>query len=160
MPTQEVADTAFAALPKPPPTIHTTPDPRTYVQIRTGLWVDPANTADQHATASVDGQTVTVTASQAQVVWNLGEGGTVTCLDAGTPGGTSCGYTYQRSSAHLSSAARPGVYDISARVTWHVSWICTGPRNPANGEMANRVESLPTMGTLAVGEVQTETRPG
>jgi hypothetical protein len=130
------------------------------VQIRTGLWVDPHNTDDQHATAPVADQTVTVTAYRAQVEWNLGEGRTVTCQNAGTPDGTSCGYTYQRSSAHLSSAARPGVYDISAKVIWHYSWTCTGVCDEPGEVDAGTVESPLTMGTLTVGEVQTETGPG
>jgi hypothetical protein len=156
VPTIDVAYEARNQLQLPTPTVHTSPRNRTYVQLRTGLWVDPADFAVETASATVGGTTVTAIGKPRDVTWNMGES-TVTCDSAGSRNGKTCGYTYQRS-----SAGRPsGKYAISVTVTWDVSWTCQGVCDAPAGDWGpNSTMSRTTDTTLAVGEVQTESRPG
>jgi hypothetical protein len=154
--TIDVALDAYDQLAPPTPHIHTSPANRTYVQLKTGLWLDPGDYQQETAVATAGGQTVTAIGTPKNVTWNMGES-TVTCGSAGSARKTRCGYTYQRS-----SAGRPnGKYAISVTVTWDVRWTCQG----AQCESAGAAFDPPTMSmtsntTLAVGEVQTESRPG
>lgn len=151
VPTAAVAEMARDQLTIPTPTIHTAPSPRTYVKVRTSLWIDRQDFAPRVARASAGGQTVTATAEPQSVVWNMGEN-TVTCTTAGSPKGTDCGYTYNRS-----SAGRPGgAYTISATITWRVTWTCTGACDQAGGTLDDM--SSTSTSPLIVSEIQTNTR--
>lgn len=154
IPTIDLAYEARNALVTPAPTVHTAPSPRTYVQLKTALWVDPADYAVLHsATPPADGQVVTLTATPQSITWNMGEG-SVVCHSAGDRHGRSCGYAYQRSSAD-----RPGgAYTISATVTWGLAWVCAGPCDAHRGTLAPA--TMTSNAQLAVGEVQTQSRPG
>lgn len=155
VPTIDVAYDARNQLQLPAPSVHTSPGQRTYVRLRTGLWVNQADFATVRAPATVPGQTVTAIARPRDVAWNMGER-TVTCGSAGDPAGQSCGYTYARS-----SAAQPGrAYPISATVTWDVSWTCTGACDAPAGTYPDPTMSMTTPATLQVGEIQTQARPG
>jgi hypothetical protein len=103
----------------------------------------------------VPGQTVTAIATPKDVTWKMGEG-TVTCTTAGSRNGTGCGYTYQRSSANQPG----GKYAISATVTWNIYWTCEGVCDAATGNFEYPTVSMTSNADLAVGEVQTESRPG
>lgn len=82
------------------------------------------------ATASVPGISVTATARAKRIVWDMGDGHTVTCTTPGTPYTTSkgdrpsptCGYVYTRSSASQSDH----VFAVMATTTWAVTWIGGG----------------------------------
>jgi hypothetical protein len=133
-PAIDPVDLAFAALAKirlDPADIHTAPS-TTGVGGLVGLpvWMWTPRTAhtwgplsDQ---ASAGPLTVFITATAARVVWNMGDGHTVTCTTPGTRyaarygGGNSpdCGYTYTKSSRGESA----GNYTITATTTWHVAW--------------------------------------
>lgn len=154
--TIDVAYDAYDQLELPAPHVHTSPENKTYVQLRTGLWLDPGDSEVKTAAASAGGQTVTAIGEPKSVTWNMGDG-TVTCDTAGGRNATKCGYTYQRS-----SAAQPnGEYAISATVTWDVRWTCEGVQCDADGGVFKPpTMSMTTNATLAVGEVQTESRPG
>lgn len=154
--TIDVAYDARNQLQVPVPHLHTSPRNRTYVQLRTGLWLDRGDYAKETASASAGGQTVTAIGEPASVTWNMGES-SVICHTAGRRGTTKCGYTYQRSSAD-----RPnGKYAISVTVTWNVRWTCTGVGcDAAGGTYPVPTMSMTSNATLAVGEVQTESRPG
>jgi len=155
IPTIDVAYSAQNQLQLPAPQVHTSPEGKTFVQLRTGLWVDPGGFGREEAPAVVPGQTVTAIATPKSVTWNMGES-TVTCQTAGSPKGTRCGYTYKRS-----SAGQPGGrYAIAVTVTWNVYWTCVGDCDAAQGTYADPTMSMTTNTTLAVGEVQTESRPG
>ena len=74
-----------------PPTVGATPRPTpeavSLIGLPTWLWIDGA---DEHSwgpitrTASAGGVTVTATAKVAKVVWDMGDGNTVTCTNKGT----------------------------------------------------------------------------
>lgn len=150
VPTIDVAETARTQIPFPVPHVHTAPAGRTYVQLTTGLWVDPGDYATLVSPpATITGETVTATATPRSVTWNMGEG-TVVCTGPGSRDGTGCGYTYTHSSAD-----RPGgTYTISATITWALTWACQGACDANAGVLAP--ETRTTTAQLAVGEIQTE----
>ena len=76
--------------------------------------------------ASLGGVTVTATASVSKVLWEMGDGGAVTCTATGTPftdghGGQEspdCGYTYPKQ----------GTFTVRATSYWSVDWTSSsGP---------------------------------
>lgn len=91
------------------------------------MWADDPTTRTMGtATNSVTTAvfTLTLTATVSRVEWDMGDGGTVTCTDAGTPYADSygkkaspdCGYTYTKA----------GTYDVSATTHWAVEWSGMG----------------------------------
>jgi hypothetical protein len=155
-PTIQVAGMARDQLNLPAPEIGTSPSPRSYVRMRTGLWVDPANFRVLTASAEdpTGTQTVTATATPESVTWKMVEG-TVVCQGPGTPNTTQCGYTYQRSSAGQPS----GMYRISASITWTVAWACEGGDCESAGGSLDPM-TMTTSADLPVLEIQTESQPG
>jgi hypothetical protein len=155
MPATAVAMQARAKIELLPPVVHTSPENRTYVRLRTGLWVEGFDQVDQPL--ELGGTTVVLHAQPKTVTWKMGEH-TVTCETAGSRNGKTCGYTYGHSSADQPN----GRYAISATVNWYLSWECTGGLcDAAGGDWGDdSMESRTTDATLAVGEVQTESRPG
>jgi hypothetical protein len=120
------------------------------------LWLRPGEFVKVTAPAIAGGQTVTAIAEPKDVTWKMGES-TVICDTEGSPHGTACGYTYQRSSANQST----GKYAISVTITWDISWTCAGVGCQADqGTYPDPTMSTTTDTTLVVGEVQTESRPG
>lgn len=152
-------DVAFEArdqLYLPTPTVHTSPANRTYVALKTGLWLNQGDYAQKTKSVTDGATTVTAIGDPQQVTWNMGES-TVTCHSEGSRDGRACGYTYERSSAGQPN----GRYTITVTVTWYVHWTCQGVCDAREGNWApNSTMSKTTTTTLAVGEVQTESRPG
>jgi hypothetical protein len=136
--------------------VHTAPAPHTYVRLKTALWVEgfdpittpPAKTATMSVVAVATPKTVT---------WRLGPEN-LTCANAGEKNNPDlCGYTYKRSSADQ----KGGVFDLSARITWSIEWVCEGPGCPipANGDLPDLfMDSAPF--PLIVTEIQTEAETG
>jgi hypothetical protein len=133
-----------------------TPEPgRTGVLgLPTYLWV---NNPGAHTlgpisdTATEGGVTVTLTAKVSRVLWNLGDGTTLTCTGAGTPyrdefgarPSPTCGHTY----AHPSTELPGGVYHVSATAVWDVAWTGGGQ----SGQIPFDVTSETS---IRIGEVQ------
>jgi hypothetical protein len=133
-----------------------TPEPgRTGVLgLPTYLWV---NNAGPHTlgpisdSATEGGVTVTLTAKVSNVVWNLGDGTTITCTGAGTPyrdefgarPSPTCGHTYEHASTELPG----GVYRVTATAVWDVTWTGGGQ----SGQIPFEVGSSTT---IRIGEVQ------
>lgn len=157
VPTIDVATLARAGLQLPYPTVHTSPANKTYVQLRTGLWIGQGDYGTFTADATAGGTTVRAIANPNDVTWRMGES-TVTCHSPGSKSGRTCGYTYQRSSAGQPN----GKYAISVTTTWNISWVCVQGTcdAPSGGWGPNSTMSRTTDAALAVGEVQTESRPG
>ncbi|GAA2603522.1 hypothetical protein GCM10010411_42010 [Actinomadura fulvescens] len=152
IPTAAVAEMAFDEIRFPPPVIHTSPENKTFVGVRTGLWIDPAGFRRLEAKAEAGPQVVTAVAIPQNVTWNLVEG-SVVCDGPGSTSGTQCGYEYKRS-----SHGQPGNrYRISATITWNVTWTCEGPCQPQSDTL-DPMEMTSTF-DLAVGEIQTGSRP-
>lgn len=98
-----------------------------YVGWNTWLWAenpDPSTYGPTTMSISEAGYTVTATAKVKDVVWDMGNGDTVTC-DAGTPWPRSavhneaspdCGYKY----------TKQGEYQVSATSHWVIDWSGIG----------------------------------
>jgi hypothetical protein len=75
------------------------------------------------ATANARTVTATATATPAKVVWDMGDGDSVTCDGPGTPysasdsnATTDCSYTWPQA----------GNYTVTATVYWSVTWTAVG----------------------------------
>ncbi|MGO1488984.1 MAG: hypothetical protein ACTHWA_10595, partial [Arachnia sp.] len=131
-----------------PLTTQNAPDHLGYVGWNAWLWVESAgeNTwGPITRSASEAGYTVTATASVSEVVWDMGNGDTVTC-DQGTPWHESlsrnepspdCGYVY----------VRDGEYTIAATTFWNIEW--SGIGSSGTIEM-----DLTRSGDVRIAEVQ------
>ena len=93
------------------------------VNVATWLWVDPATWHPVTATANAGPVTTTATAAPTKVVWDMGDGHTVTCdgpgtvYDPSTPDATTdCSYTWPAA----------GTYTVTATIYWSVSWAAAG----------------------------------
>ena len=123
----------------------------------TWMWAaDPGESTTGPITrsASAGGVTVTATARLRETVWNMGDGGVVTCSGenaAGTPYARSydalpsptCGYRYTRS-----SGSEPGrKYTVTVTSNWEIEWS-------GEGRSGTMTRSFVRSTQLRVGEVQ------
>ncbi|HEX3794636.1 MAG TPA: hypothetical protein VHV57_09055 [Acidimicrobiales bacterium] len=99
------------------------------VGVATWLWIDPVAWQDKTATASAGTVTATATAAPSKVVWDMGDGDSVTCDGPGTPysasdpnATTDCSYTWPQ----------VGSYTVTATVYWSVSWTAVGAAGGGN----------------------------
>lgn len=154
---RELAEQALDRVPLPPPRVRMNPSAGTgaVTNVETWLWIDPDQWQPVSASASAGGVTVTTTATPERVVFDMGNGDTVTCAGPGAPYDptrraaeqtTGCAYTYRRSSAHQPG----GRYLVSATVFYRVAWSASGIA--AGGALApiSQTESVP----LRVAEIQ------
>ncbi|MFG2894906.1 ATP/GTP-binding protein [Streptomyces sp. NPDC048248] len=118
------------------------------------MWTEktPETYGPNTASATAGAVTVTATARVSKIVWDMGDGHTVTCTSAGTPYEASygkrrspdCGYLYKRSSKD-----EPGQkYGVTATSTWTVDWNGAGQ----SGQMSQTRQSQAqiTIGQLKV----------
>jgi hypothetical protein len=150
---EELAQRAVEQLPLAQPQIGMTPTPgRTgLVGLPVWLWLEGGIWTPVSATASVPGLSVTATATPVRVVWDMGDGTTVTCRTAGVPYRASagdamspeCGHRYERPS----SAEPDEAYDVTATVTWDIQWAGGG----ASGDLT-QVRSATAQ--ARIGELQ------
>ena len=118
------------------------------------MWTTSAPTTfgPQVLTGSAGGITITATARVDRIVWNMGDGSTVTCRTPGTPyddryafrDSPDCGHRYTRTSAGTPGSA----YPITATSYWVVDW--TGPAG-SSGQIAL---DLTSSTSIVVGELQ------
>lgn len=115
------------------------------------LWteVTPTSWGPNSATATVPGLSVTATAQASKIVWDMGDGATVTCANPGTAyykgaiTSPTCQHIYERSSAGQPDDA----YPVTATTTWDVTWTGGG----ASGALTlTRASSS----TVRIGELQ------
>jgi hypothetical protein len=105
------------------------------VNVSSWLWLNPATWKPYTATASIGGVSATATATPEQVVWNMGDGNSVTCDGPGTPydpsqpnATTNCSYTWT-----TPSVGEPGGdYAVSATTKWQVTWTAIGAPGGGN----------------------------
>ncbi|MGB7982387.1 MAG: hypothetical protein WCF36_16530 [Candidatus Nanopelagicales bacterium] len=121
-----------------------TPGAPLLVGLDAWLWVDndgPASFGPITRTATAGSVSVRATAEVSKVVWDLGDGSTVTCRNAGTPWsadrGTgpspTCGHRYLRA-----SVGEPGgVFDVRATTYWRVNWSGAGQSGEISFTLAN-----------------------
>ena len=126
-----LAEQAEKELGLPSPAIETAPpngSPQ-LVGVATWLWIDPGAWQTLTASATAGPVTATATAVPTKVVWDMGDGDTVTCDGPGTPysssdpdATTDCSYTWPD----------PGSYTVTATVYWSVTWTATGAAGGGN----------------------------
>jgi hypothetical protein len=154
---QQLAQQARDEVPAPSPTIRMNPpaDRGEVTNVEAWLWIAPSQWQPVTASASAGNITVTTTATPDHVVWDMGNGDTVTCNGPGKPYDTSrpaseqstdCGYTYERSPASQSD----GRYHVTATVYYQVAWSATGVA--AGGVLAPITQSSTV--AIRVSEIQ------
>ncbi|MFC4050432.1 hypothetical protein ACFOY4_12105 [Actinomadura syzygii] len=142
---------ARAATEFPVPVVHTAPKDKTYVALKTSLWVDGYHDVETEPIKE-GAQAVQLTGKVQEVVWNLGEK-QIQCKDGGTEDGKTCHYAYTRS-----SAGQPGgKYQITATIRWTVSWKCDGAGCDAAGGALDDQTMTSVPSALVVSEIQTNT---
>ncbi len=152
IPTLTLAQMARANAQLPTPIVHTAPAGKTYVGVRTNLWVD--NYVDVGTEPiTVGRQTIRAWATATTVTWKMVEK-QFDCAGPGSRNSAECSYTYQRSSANQ----RGGKYYIVATITWTFRWECQGLDCQSSGDTLPSMtrDSAPT--PLLVGEIQTNAR--
>lgn len=117
------------------------------------MWVNQSatNYGPNTASASAGGVTVTATAKVSKIVWQMGDGSTVTCAGPGTPyKGSSamvqsptCGHRYSATSA----GAPGGRYSVMATSTWAIDW-------QGGGQSGQLEEIRQSDMQVSVGELQ------
>ena len=126
-----VAQQAVKQLPLASPTIEMAPPPGSpqLVGVATWMWVSPRAWQTLSASASAGTVTTTATATPSKVVWNMGDGATVTCDGPGTPyspsapnATTNCSYTW----------GQAGTYQVTATLYWSVTWTAIGAAGGGN----------------------------
>ena len=132
-----VAQQALSKLPLPSPGIEMAPPANQdqLVNVSTWLWIDSGSWQRLSATATAGPVSATASAVPAEVVWQMGNGNSVTCHGPGTPydssnpnATTSCSYTWSQS-----SAGEPGgVYQVTATVYYQVTWTAAGAPGGGN----------------------------
>lgn len=94
------------------------------------LWtaVSPQTWGPISATASVPGLSVTATAWATRIVWQMGDGHSVTCTNPGTPYRREYGRTPSPTCGYPAGYADPSNprYTVVATTTWHVTWAGGG----------------------------------
>lgn len=138
-----------------PPEIGITPKPggMGLVGMPVYLWTEraPETYGPNVASASAGGITVTATAKVAKIVWQMGDGKTVTCTTPGTPYkaayGTKpspdCGHRYAKP-----SVAGAGTYHVVATSTWTIDWQAT------TGQSGQMTQTRQSSVDIRVGELQ------
>ncbi|GAA1105191.1 hypothetical protein [Nocardiopsis composta] len=124
-----LAEQARAELTVPDPVIGSAPptEGTLVVAFPVWLWIQAEAWEPRTAEASTGGESVQVTATPAEVVWEMGDGASVRCAGAGTPFNAAvhvagdpspdCGHTYRSSSKN-----RGGADTVTARWSWDVEW--------------------------------------
>jgi hypothetical protein len=99
------------------------------VGVASWLWLAPGAWRTVTASASAGPVTTTATATPSKVVWDMGDGQSVTCDGPGTPysasepnATTDCSYTWPG----------PGSFTVTATVYWSVTWTATGAGGGGN----------------------------
>ncbi|MET9427857.1 MULTISPECIES: ATP/GTP-binding protein [unclassified Streptomyces] len=119
-----------------------------YMWTKTG----PETYGPNSASASAGGVTVTATAKVSKIVWNMGDGNTVTCTTAGTPykaeygkkPSPDCGHRYNVPSSTTST----GKFHVTATSTWTIDWEAT------TGQSGQLTEIRDSAVDITVAEVQ------
>ena len=151
---RQLAQQAIASMNLRAPQIGMAPPPGStsgLVGLPVWMWVERSGetTGPARATASAGGVTVTAVAEVGQVLWNMGDGHTVTC-GLGTPyhegaGSFSpdCGYVYAQASTRHEPDGR---WPITATSTWTITWSGGGQSGTETLELSSPAE-------LFVGEL-------
>lgn len=119
---------------------------RTYVGLPVWMWVDSPSALSwgpYNSTHDLAGVTFTFAAQVDRIVWDMGDGTTVTCGlgDIYTPAygnvkSPTCGHVYQ----HVSEDQPGGMYAVSATAYWNVDWTAGGQSGTIPLELTSTTE--------------------
>ena len=151
--TQDLAEEARSSAQLPLPTAYTAPSDKTFVGLRTRLWVSGFEPVSTEPISAGD-QTVVATATPRSVTWRLGET-EITCQTPGSRSDDTCSYVFRRSSTR----APGGAYQITATITFDVTWTCTGSDCDSPGGTLAPLTATSLPRPLVVSEIQTNSRP-
>jgi hypothetical protein len=157
-PTIHWAEIARAGAHLPTPVVNTAPRDKTYVGLRTGLWVNNFVSVETPRIGDGD-QQVWAIATPKRVIWDLGEK-TITCDGAGSAGSMECSYTYSRASVDASKwTNKIGAHKITATIVWGLTWHCVGSDCDDDFGTLDDMTMTSTPHPLVVDEIQANTRP-
>jgi hypothetical protein len=151
----QLAMRAVELLPLRGPEIGMAPAPGSTGLVGLPVWMWTAVTAETwgpvSATASVPGLSVTATASATRVVWDMGDGGRVTCANPGTPytravgesDSPTCGHRYSQPSSAEPNAS----YTVTATTTWDIRWA-------GGGQSGQLSQTRSSSTSVRIGELQ------
>ena len=122
------------------------------VGIQAWLWIDndgPASYGPITRTATAGSVSVTATAKVTKVVWDTGDGASVTCRNPGTKwtradGGDdspTCGHTYLRDSGDQPDDA----YQLQATTHWEVQWSGAGQAGTIDFTLTGPARAMPVV---------------
>ncbi|WP_407842126.1 ATP/GTP-binding protein (plasmid) [Streptomyces sp. DSM 116496] len=118
------------------------------------VWVwngpGPQTTGPTSASATALGVTVTATATVQNVVWNFGNGTTVSCPFPGTPYNPAFGLTPPSNANGQCGTAgysRVGEYTVTATTTWAVHWV-------GGGQQGDLTTTRTSQAPVRIGELQ------
>ncbi|MDX2709585.1 ATP/GTP-binding protein [Streptomyces sp. PA03-6a] len=143
----QLAAEAVKRLPIDGPDIGIVPEQGTTGVVGMPVWLwnrtSPRTWGPAVESVSAGGITVTATARVSQIVWDMGDGHTVTC-GAGTPykesdgakESPSCGYRY----ATTSDSGVGDVFWVTATATWDVHWGGGGQRGDLTTTRSSQVQ--------------------
>jgi hypothetical protein len=162
-----IALNAVERVPFVTPEVHTAPaeEQPTYVHLENWLWVPEGQWRTVEASVKVGGTTVTVTAEPSKIEWDMGDGHTKVCRNAGRAWAkgmtdaakTSCGYAYDTISVK-DAAGRynpAGRFGVTARFFYEVRWSCTGACSAPGGPLGEYSGPLSPVAELEVRQRQT-----
>ncbi|MFF9569960.1 ATP/GTP-binding protein [Streptomyces sp. NPDC014685] len=152
-----VAQMAVDKMTLAPPDIAINPKPGGKGLVGMPVWMavdqSPTTYGPNSATATAGGVTVTATAKVRSVVWNMGDGTSVTCTSPGTVYQKSfgmrlspdCGHVYRKTSDSVG-----GTFKVTATATWAIDWRVTG----GGGESGQLSEVRDSQAALTIIESQ------
>ncbi|MFD9441853.1 ATP/GTP-binding protein [Streptomyces sp. NPDC060006] len=117
------------------------------------MWVNQSATTygPNSASASAGGITVTATAKVSKIVWEMGDGASVTCNGPGTQYQASVGMAQSPTCGHvyseISAGAKSGKFPVTATSTWTIDW-------EGGGAAGQLTEIRETDVQVAMGELQ------
>ena len=130
------------------------PGAQSYVGVPIWMWVNnpqPLTFGPYTETATLGGVTITATARVTSILWNMGDGQTVACGNAGTPfvvaygavDSPTCGYRYSQTSDDQPA----GRYTVTATSQWSVTWN-------GGGQGGTIPLTATSQSTVEIGELQ------
>lgn len=159
----QLAARAIRELPMRGPRIGLSPDPGGTGLVGLPIWmwteVTPQTWGPVTQTASVPGLAVTARAVATRITWDMGDGQTVVCRNAGTAhdkakhrAATSptCGYDGYRRASRSQPGGR---YPITATTTWQVRWWVVG-----GGATGTETLTRQSRTSIDIDELQVVTR--
>lgn len=130
------------------------PGAQSYVGVPIWMWVNnpqPLTYGPYTESATLGGVTITATARVTSILWNMGDGQTVACGNAGTPfvvaygavDSPTCGYRYSQTSDDQPG----GRYTVTATSQWSVTWS-------GGGQGGTIPLTATSQSTVEIGELQ------